>query len=352
MLVADARDLREYPAVAEGRLLRKLIGAGARTDDPEFRVAAEEIIKEEREKKHHLLANDLERLLDGDRVQGRSRPRPARHDIPVDRERGLPLLELRDPVRTMADLVLSADVRDVLEEILHERNREEVLRTYGLRATTRVLFFGAPGCGKTSAAEALATELGLELATVRLDGVVSSYLGETAANMRKVFDFADANKLVVLFDEFDAIGKEREDPSEHGELKRVINAFLQMLDGYRGPSLLIAATNHEGLLDRALWRRFDEVITFEPPTVEQLKKLIALKLRAVRSDLPLDEPSFIHGFAGLSHADVERVIVRAIKTMVLAGRQFLGRDLVEQSHAREKARGQATKPARTRRSRR
>ena len=98
---------------------------------------------------------------------------------------------------------------------------------------------------------------------MRLDAVVSSYLGETAANLTKVFDFVAANRFVVLFDEFDALGKEREDPSEHGELRRVINAFLQLLDAYSGPSLLIAATNHEGLLDRALWRRFDEVVLFD-----------------------------------------------------------------------------------------
>jgi SpoVK/Ycf46/Vps4 family AAA+-type ATPase len=320
-------------------LLRRLISAGAKTDNPEFRTAAEEIIREEREKKHHLLANDLERILYGEHGTSR-RPaaRSSKHDAPKDRERGLPLLDVREPVRALSDLVLDAEVRATLEDVLLERSKEELLGTFGLRPTTRLLFYGPPGCGKTSAAEALATELGLEIATVRFDAVVSSFLGETAANLRKVFDFVDTNRLVVLFDEFDAIGKEREDPGEHGELRRVINAFLQMLDAYRGPSLLIAATNHEGLLDRALWRRFDDVLLFELPTPEQIPTLLRAKLRAVRTDLSLERHDLVSRFDGMSHADIERILVRAIKNMVLGGRKFVSEDIVERALEREKAR--------------
>lgn len=324
--------------MAEGRLLRKLIGAGARTEDAEFRRVAEEIIKQEREKRHHLLANDLERILYGEQGARPQSPRTLSYDPPKDRERGLPLLDIREPVRGLSDLVLSNDIQETLEEVLLERSKEDVLRSYGLRPATRLLFYGPPGCGKTSGAEALATELGLPLATVRLDAVVSSYLGETAANLRKVFDFVDAQRFVVLFDEFDALGKEREDPGEHGELRRVINAFLQLLDAYRGPSLLIAATNHEGLLDRALWRRFDDVLLFDRPTPEQIKRLVSLKLRAVRTDLPLESSHFVARFAGMTHADIERVLARGIKNMVLGGRQYLTEDIVAGAHEREAAR--------------
>lgn len=330
--------------VAEGRLLRKLISAGARAETSEFRRVAEEIIREERDKKHHLLANDLERLLYGEQGSASRRltARP-RYELPKDRERGLALLDVREPVRTLSDQVLVPEVRAALEDVLLERSKEPVLGSYGLRSVTRVLAYGPPGCGKTTAAEALATELSLELATVRLDAVVSSYLGETAANLRKVFDFVSANRFVVLFDEFDALAKEREDPSEHGELRRVINAFLQLLDAYRGPSLLIAATNHEGLIDRALWRRFDEVIRFDRPTSEQIRELLRIKLRAVRTDLTLDREDLVAGFQGMSHADIERVLVRAIKGMVLGGRQFVGEDLLAQALEREEARRLATK---------
>ena len=121
-----------------------------------------------------------------------------------------------------------------------------MLKTYGLRPSDRILFCGPPGCGKTLTAEVIASELGRPFAVVRTDSVVSSFLGETAANLRKVFDFAAATPSVMLFDEFDALGKEREDASEHGELRRVVNAVLQMLDAYDGRSLILAATNHEG----------------------------------------------------------------------------------------------------------
>mgnify|MGYP000204835480 CR=1 FL=1 len=329
--------------MAEGRLLRKLIGAGVRTEGAEFRRAAEELIKQEREKKHHLLANDLERILYGDHGVKRPAARAARHQPPKDRERGLPLLDIREPVRGLSDLILATDVRGTLEEVLLERSKEEVLGSYGLRPATRLLFYGPPGCGKTTGAEALATELGLDVATVRLDAVVSSYLGETAANLRKVFDFVEAHQLVVLFDEFDALGKEREDPSEHGELRRVINAFLQLLDAYRGPSVLISATNHEGLIDRALWRRFDDVLLFDRPTSEQILDLVRSKLRAVRTDLPFESSDFLGRFAGMTHADIERVLVRSIKYMVLGGRQFLTEDIVTRAHHREVARQGALK---------
>lgn len=321
----------------EGRLLRKLITAGVRAEPDEFRRIAEEVIHDERAKKHHLLANDLERIL-----YGQTTAKPATRvvrEVPTDRERGLALLELHEPVRDLSDIVLSDGNRVVVDEVLLEQGRSDLLGTYGLKPVTKLLLCGPPGCGKTLTAEVLATELGLELAVVRTDAAVSSYLGETAANLRKVFDFIEAGRYVVLFDEFDAIGKEREDPSEHGELKRVVNAFLQMLDGYRGKSVVIAATNHESMLDSALWRRFDEVMSLEPPTMEQVRKLLAIKLRAVRIDLPLSDRDFLKLFVGMTHAQIEHIVLRAIKAMVLRGGEFVTRDLVEQALAREKKRG-------------
>lgn len=324
--------------MAEGRLLRQLFKIGAQTGGEEFRRVADEVIREERAKKHHLLANDLERILYGEWANGFHRsPKPV-YSIPKDRERGLALLEIRSPVRDFEDIVLSDENQSVLEEVLLEQNRAEVLASHGLKPMYRLLFCGPPGCGKTTAAEVLATELALDLAVVRFDAVVSSFLGETAANLRRVFDFLEQERLVVLFDEFDAIGKERDDPSEHGELKRVINALLQMMDGYRGKSVIIAATNHERLLDKALWRRFDDVLVFEKPNLEQIRQLFSTKLRGVRYELPLEDPGFLNEFKGFSHADVERVLIRAIKSMVLKGREFLTRDMVEEAQRREEQR--------------
>lgn len=321
--------------MSNGRLLRQIIKHGAKYGDPEFIKAAEEIIREERQKKHHLLANDLERILYG-KIQ--PSPKQHMHEIPIDRERGLPLFEIREPSRDLQDVILSDENRSIIDEILLEQSRAEVLFSYGLRPSSRLLFFGPPGCGKTLTAEVLASELSLELVIVRFDAVISSFLGETAANLRKVFDFLEKGTFVALFDEFDAIGKEREDSAEHGELKRVVNSVLQMIDGYRGKSLIIASTNHEKLLDRALWRRFDEVLVFERPNFEQIRKLLEIKLRGVRYELPLDDRSFIHQFKGFSHADIERIVIKSIKAMVLKGREFLTVDMLEEARRREEMR--------------
>jgi SpoVK/Ycf46/Vps4 family AAA+-type ATPase len=309
--------------MASGKILRQLIKSGATGDLQAFRQASEAVIREERQKQHHLLANDLEKLLYGEYVSASPGLHILTEQLPVDQERGLPLLSLREPARSLEDIVLSNDNQQILEEILEQHHRADVLKSYGMRATDRILFCGPPGCGKTMCAEVLAMEMGLPLALIRLDSVVSSYLGETAANLRKVFDFVNTRPMVVLFDEFDAIGKERTDATEHGELKRVVNAVLQMLDAYQGKSLIIAATNHESMLDSAIWRRFEDVLVFNVPTREELVRLLTIKLRGVRREFEIDSSDVLSLFQDVSHADVERVLRRAIKEMILKGQEFL-----------------------------
>lgn len=326
--------------MAQGKLLRQLIRSGAEGDLDAFRGVAKRVIAEERQKQHHLLANDLETILYGRAKTPSSQTlRNLLPTIPEDRERGIPLLAAREPVRGLDDVVLSPENLSLVEEILREHNREEILKAHGLRPSDRVLFCGPPGCGKTLTAEVIASELGRPLIVVRTDSVVSSFLGETAANLRKVFDFVAASPTVALFDEFDALGKEREDSSEHGELRRVVNAVLQMLDAYEGRSLIIAATNHEGMLDSAVWRRFEEVLYLNPPTTAELGKLLRVKLRGVRRDFDFEEVVERGWFNGTTHADVERIVRRAVKEMVLEGgdlRLCLGH--IETAQRRESAR--------------
>ncbi len=336
--------------MANGRLLRKLIRSGVEGDLGAFRGAAERVIAEERQKQHHLLANDLEAILYGcARAPSSPAARRLAEAIPEDRERGLPLLSLSEPVLGLEDIVLSRENLALVEAVLYQYNREDVLRAHGLRPSDRVLLCGPPGCGKTRTAEVVAAELARPLAVVRTDSVVSSYLGETAANLRKVFDFAAASPLVVLFDEFDAVGKEREDTSEHGELRRVVNAVLQMLDSYAGRSLIVAATNHEGMLDRAVWRRFEEVLFLKPPTAAELRRLLAVKLRGVRRAFDIREIVERGWFKGAVHADVERVIRRAVKEMVLEDESpLLSMAHLETARRHEMARRRRAKAPRAR----
>ncbi len=199
----------------------------------------------------------------------------------------------------------------------------------------KVLFCGPPGCGKTVAAEALARELYLPLATVRFDAVVSSYLGETAANLRKVFDFARSRPLVLFFDEFDAIGKHRTAADEHGELKRVVNSFLQMLDSFRSETLTVAATNHQGLLDSALWRRFDEIVMFPKPTPEEIETLLCRQFRQITVGHSVNLGEAARSLEGFSHADVERVAQDSIKQPVLMEKQWVEPDVLSAAIARQ-----------------
>lgn len=309
--------------MASGKLLRLLVQSGASGDPTAFRTATEQLIKEERAKQHNLLANDLERILYGDRATPSSSVHNILPEAPVDKESGVALVDIKQANRSIDELVLEQSTFEVIENVLEEYRREDILRSYGMMPAEKVLFFGPPGCGKTLAAEAMAYELSRPLAIVRLDSLVSSFLGETAANLRKIFDFIAKHKLVVLFDEFDALGKERDDGSEHGELRRVVNAVLQMMDSYDGKSIIVAATNHDQILDSAIWRRFDELVEFPVLSKNQLQNLLQLKLRGVRREFDLDCSELHEIFDGKSPAIIERIIRRAVKRMILKQKEFL-----------------------------
>ncbi len=299
-----------------GRQLKEIFRAFHARDELAFRRAATEIIEEEQAKHHNALARDLQKLLvaGGGQVDSSSTivvPAP-----PKDREGEWDLGEVREPERLLDDLILSEELKRLLDGVVEEVRQWSLLDGAGIPRRQRLLLQGPPGCGKTSAAEALASELGRPLLVVRLDAVVSSYLGETASNLRRILDYADQAPFVVLFDEFDALGRSRDDPSEHGEMKRVVTAFLQMTDRYRGPSLLLAATNHPALLDDALWRRFDEVLTFGLPTVHQLRHLLRLRLKSVaHSGLQIDR--YASSIKGLPHAAAEKLVTDARRNALL-----------------------------------
>ena len=313
-----------------GRQLKEIFRAFHARDELAFRRAAQEIIDEEQSKHHNALARDLQKLLvaGGGEVDSRSTivvPAP-----PQDREGEWDLGEVVEPNRLFEDLILHRTVSAGLESIVEEIRRWVELDAAGLPRRQRLLLQGPPGCGKTTAAEAVAAELGRPLLVVRLDAVVSSYLGETASNLRRSLDYADQAPFVVLFDEFDALGRSRDDSSEHGEMKRVVTAFLQMADRYRGPSLLLAATNHPALLDEALWRRFDEVFTFSLPTVHQLRQLLRLRLKGVaHSGLEVDR--YASALKGRPHAAAEKLVIDARRNALLRDSAVVESDDVDKA---------------------
>lgn len=307
-----------------GRELKALFRAYREGDELAFRRAAQEIVEEEEAKLHTALARDLRALLAGGGSRAAVAPDMLLPEPPRDREGEWPLAQIRHAERAFDDLVLDGALVDRLRTLAEEYGRWKEIDRLGIPRRQRILLYGPPGCGKTSAAEALAREIGLPLLVVRIDAVISSYLGETASNLHRIFDFVGQGSWVLLFDEFDALGKARDDPTEHGEIKRVITAFLQMLDAFRGPSLLIAATNHEHLLDPALWRRFDDVLSFPRATVHQSRRLLRLRLRMIKHDR-LDIEASASRLKGKPHAAIEKVAWDAVRFAVLDDR-----DAVEQ----------------------
>lgn len=308
--------------MARSDLVKRMFRTFRLGDQPGFLTAAREVIEDERKKHHTTLADELALILNTQPERNGAAHAPRFDALPKDKERGTDLVEVIRPDRRLDDLVLAPPQADALRAVCQEVRGWDVLEVNGLRPASRLLFCGPPGCGKSVTAEAVADALGLPLLYVRFDSVVSSLLGETAANLRKVFDFAARGSWVVLFDEFDAVGRSRDDATEHGELKRVVNAFLQMLDRFRGRSVVIAATNFEQSLDPALWRRFDEVIRFDRPDRAQVENLVRRRCAAWLGPNPAFGP-IVHELAGSSHAEVERVCFDAAKRTALAGRRAL-----------------------------
>jgi SpoVK/Ycf46/Vps4 family AAA+-type ATPase len=314
--------------VARGELLRKLFLSHKRGGEDEFRAAALEIVAEEQNKNNRQLARDLLRILDNSTNFNFNGSVREASSLPKDKERDALLVEVQRPDVTFDDIILRPQGRAALEGVIEEFRNTELLRTHGLRPKNKLLFVGPPGCGKTLCAKVIANELGLPLLYTRFDAIISSYLGETAANLRKVFNYAAAGHWVVLFDEFDAIGKRRDDENEHGELKRVVNTFLQLVDGFSAPSLVIAATNHEQLLDPALWRRFDEIVSFPSPSVSEIERLVSLKLKNFpKEDLSIKILAQL--LKGMSYADVERVCFDAVKACIIQGQEKINRSIFD-----------------------
>ena len=303
--------------MARGELMKRLLASYGRDD--EFRAVAEQIILEEEQKNNRVLARSLRRTLDN----ASSRPTAPKALAPL-----LPFpdaagdfVERVDPEHTKHDIVLSgANVR-VFIGLMREFRQAEEIRRRGLSVRSKLLFCGPPGCGKTICAEVFAAETGLPLFVVKIDRLISSYLGETATNVRKIFEFSRKQPCVLFFDEFDALARSRDDTSEHNELRRVVNSLLIFIDRIRPKGFLIAATNLEQALDPAIWRRFDEVIWFDKPDRRMIERYLAFKFKNVETIFdPLPHAMALEGY---SYAEIERVCISAMKSAIIDRRKHV-----------------------------
>jgi len=316
--------------MARADLLKKLFSNYKAGDRDAFIKVANEIIEDERKKNHGMLAEELRMIINN----GTAFPKKDLFAYSVStingKERDSALFEIIHPDKMLSDVVIAQENRQQIEYVIREFLNWDVLMSNGVYPTRRVLFYGPPGCGKTLSARAIASEIGLPLLYVRFDAVVSSYLGETASNIRKVFDFVNGDSYVILFDEFDAIARSRNDQYEHGEIKRVVNTFLQQIDNFKGHSLIIAATNFEKSLDYAVWRRFDTTVKFDMPSNDERIRLFNLKLKQFKGSESIIK-EFAQHMKTFSHSDVERVALSVMKQCILDGRRMYTKKDIEQA---------------------
>ena len=297
--------------MARGELMKKLLASYGR--DEEFRAVVEQIIADEEKKNNRVLARTLRNTLEN---IGRSATAATSElsrlvSFPDEAKEFIQRIEPRYNAR---DIVLTHENLQLFVGLIHEFRQADRLRRHGLQVRSKLLFCGPPGTGKTLCAEIFASELGMPLFHVRLDSLISSYLGETASNIRKTFEFARRQPCVLFFDEFDALARSRDEAGEHNELRRVVNSLLIFIDQIAPSGFLIAATNLDQHLDNAIWRRFDEVIWFELPDTGMITKYLVHAFR--NSRIAFDPSAFAAELQGYSYADLEKLCVQTLKTSI------------------------------------
>lgn len=250
--------------------------------------------------------------------------------VPVDTESRTALADIIYPNENKYEVILSKSNEDKLKSFILSYKNADKLNSLGIGVPNTLLLYGPPGCGKTKCAYLIARELNLPLVVARLDSLISSYLGTTAKNIRTLFEYAQKMPCVLFLDEFDAIAKARDDSNELGELKRVVNSLLQNVDSMSSDSLLLAATNHENLLDSAVWRRFDYKLEVELPDSEAIEEMIDLfAAKTIKlSQKEKKELSII--FKGLSGASIEEIIKKAIRNSVIEGKNFCKKSIYDE----------------------
>lgn len=305
-------------------IIKKLIIAFKHKNEDEFYKLTSEYIDIEERKNHKTLAKEIKELIYKTNLNTNGNMFHNKPIVPIprDSEKGFPLLEIKKYQNFWEELIINNETLNYLKNIQIEFNSREILHTYNLNYKNKILFCGNPGTGKTFSAQILSTELQIPLIYIRFDSIVSSYLGETATNLRKVFDYISNDLYIVLFDEFDIIGKNRDDHYEHGEIKRVVNNFLQMMDNFSGESIIIASTNHQHILDPAVWRRFEDIIYFNLPDKDLRYKQFKFFLRPIKKG-KINYNYFVDKTEGQSPSDIKLMCIDAMKHSILNNREVL-----------------------------
>lgn len=303
--------------MASADQLKALVKSHLDDDDQRFISVAMQVAAHEAKQGHGKLAEELRALIDeAKRRRGIGQP------IPISRPKGdlANLLSVSYPKLRLNDMILERALAQQIQRIIREHRHAARLLSHGLSPRRKLLLVGPPGTGKTMSAGVLSGELGLPLCQVRLGGLITKYMGETAAKLRQIFEATNNTRGVYFFDEFDAIGSHRGATNDVGEIRRVLNSFLQMIEQDRSHSLIIAATNHPEILDRALFRRFDDVLDYELPDVKQIADLLKAKL-ARSAKRKILWKRLAENAIGLSYAEVTRAAEEVLKDVLINQRE-------------------------------
>lgn len=303
--------------MASAEQLKALLKSHIEGDEGRFFSIAMQVAAHEAKRGHGKLAEELRDMIDSAKSHSQ-KAGLAGNLVPLNKPRGelVGLLSVSYPKTRLADMILDEGVSEKLKRAIKEQRLFSKLHEHGLSPRRKLLLVGQPGTGKTMTASVLAAELGIPLFLVRLDSLITKFMGETAAKLRQVFDAVGNVRGVYFFDEFDAIGSQRGMANDVGEIRRVLNSFLQMIDQDQSYSVIIAATNHPEILDYALFRRFDDVIEYGLPNQEQIAAMLKRRLVGFKSG-KLTWRKIAEEAAGLSYAEISRAADEAIKNAII-----------------------------------
>lgn len=303
--------------MARADLICELIKSGLIKDDVAFRKAAEAICAEERSKQHEILANKISELLNNNQYPNNSNTRNSPQIINSPNNITNQLFYEKIPNKRLDQLLLPGNVYNSCRDLIEEQTRIDLLRSYGLEPRNKILLIGPPGNGKTSVAEGIAEALMVPLLTVRYESIIGAYLGETASRLSKLFEYAKTRQCVLFFDEFDTIGKERGDQQETGEIKRVVSSLLLQIDALPSYVVTIAATNHDALLDKAVWRRFQLKLELPKPTRRNLEHWFSSFEKKMNFSFGLEPSTLAKKLYGKSYAEAEEFALSVYRKFIL-----------------------------------